>query len=83
MSPRRVLLVLGPSAGGIRQHVAVLADALEQRGWTVRVAGPSTAPIATTTPSWMATSACRGGEPVPSTRVPLRMTAAGVRDGSP
>lgn len=40
MSPRRVLLVLGPSAGGIRQHVAVLADALEQRGWTVRVAGP-------------------------------------------
>lgn len=40
MTPRSVLLVLGPSAGGIRQHVAVLADALEQRGWRVRVAGP-------------------------------------------
>lgn len=40
MSRRSVLLVLGPSAGGIRQHVAVLAAALEQRDWRVRVAGP-------------------------------------------
>ncbi len=40
MSHRRVLMVLGPSAGGIRQHVAVLGDALEARGLSVRVAGP-------------------------------------------
>lgn len=40
MSPR-VLEVLGPSTGGIRRHVAVLADGLERRGWAVTVAGPS------------------------------------------
>lgn len=38
---RRVLEVLGPSAGGIRRHVAVLAEGLEARGWTVTVAGPA------------------------------------------
>lgn len=36
-----VLHLLGPSTGGIRRHVAVLADALEERGWDVTVAGPS------------------------------------------
>lgn len=38
---RRVLEVLGPSTGGIRRHVAVLADGLERRGWSVTVAGPA------------------------------------------
>lgn len=38
---RRALEVLGPSAGGIRRHVAVLADGLERRGWAVTVAGPA------------------------------------------
>lgn len=37
----RVLEVLGPSAGGIRRHVAVLSDGLERRGWEVTVAGPA------------------------------------------
>ncbi|KAA0236396.1 MAG: D-inositol-3-phosphate glycosyltransferase [Acidimicrobiales bacterium] len=32
--------LLGPSAGGIRGHVAVLAETLEQHGWTAPVAGP-------------------------------------------
>jgi glycosyltransferase involved in cell wall biosynthesis len=38
---RRVLEVLGPSTGGIRRHVAVLADGLERQGWVVTVAGPA------------------------------------------
>jgi glycosyltransferase involved in cell wall biosynthesis len=38
---RQVLEVLGPSTGGIRRHVSVLADGLEQRGWEVTVAGPA------------------------------------------
>jgi len=37
---RSVLHVLGPSAGGIRRHVATLAEGQEQQGWTVTVAGP-------------------------------------------
>jgi len=37
---RSVLHVLGPSTGGIRRHVATLADGLEDRGWTTSVAGP-------------------------------------------
>lgn len=41
MTGRRVLHLLGPSTGGIRAHVAALADALEARGWTVGTAGPS------------------------------------------
>lgn len=36
----RALLVLGPSAGGIRRHVAVLRDGLRDLGWEVAVAGP-------------------------------------------
>jgi glycosyltransferase involved in cell wall biosynthesis len=36
----RALLVLGPSAGGIRRHVAVLRDGLRALGWTVTTAGP-------------------------------------------
>jgi glycosyltransferase involved in cell wall biosynthesis len=36
-----VLLVLGPSTGGIRRHVVELAARLEQRGWRVEVAGPA------------------------------------------
>ncbi|MCU1352024.1 MAG: glycosyl transferase group 1 [Acidimicrobiales bacterium] len=36
----RVLQVLGRSSGGIRRHVASLADGLEARGWSVEVAGP-------------------------------------------
>jgi glycosyltransferase involved in cell wall biosynthesis len=35
-----VLLLRGPSAGGIRNHVAALADGLRGRGWRVRVADP-------------------------------------------
>ena len=35
-----MLLVLGPSTGGIRRHVAELAARLEGRGWPVKVAGP-------------------------------------------
>jgi glycosyltransferase involved in cell wall biosynthesis len=38
-----VLLLIGPSVGGIRRHVAFLADALEEQGWTVAVAGPAAA----------------------------------------
>jgi glycosyltransferase involved in cell wall biosynthesis len=38
-----VLLLIGPSVGGIRRHVAFLADALEEQGWTVAVAGPERA----------------------------------------
>lgn len=37
----RALLVLGPSAGGIRRHVATLRDGLRARGWEVSVAGPA------------------------------------------
>ena len=36
-----MLQVLGPSAGGIRRHVACLADGLRGRGWSVRTAGPA------------------------------------------
>lgn len=39
--PDRALLVLGPSAGGIRRHVAVLRDGLRDLGWQVAVAGPA------------------------------------------
>lgn len=37
---RPVLHVLGPSTGGIRRHVAVLAAERRSRGGTVRIAGP-------------------------------------------
>lgn len=36
----RILQVLGPSTGGIRQHVSFLTDALRRHGWDVDVAGP-------------------------------------------
>src|SRR5213078_5396837 len=53
----------------------------------VRRARSSTAPIATQRPSWMATSAWRGGDPVPSTTLPPRMTTSSMRppriDGCP
>lgn len=39
--PAPVLLLLGPSAGGIRRHVAALARRLEERGRPVAVAGPA------------------------------------------
>lgn len=39
--PERALLVLGPSSGGIRRHVAVLRDGLRDLGWEVAVAGPA------------------------------------------
>ncbi len=39
--PERVLLVLGPSAGGIRRHVAALRDGLRSLGWNVETAGPA------------------------------------------
>lgn len=39
--PDRALLVLGPSAGGIRRHVAVLRDGLRELGWEVTTAGPA------------------------------------------
>jgi glycosyltransferase involved in cell wall biosynthesis len=38
--PGSVLLVRGRSAGGIRNHVAALADGLRRRGWEVHVADP-------------------------------------------
>ena len=41
MSTERVLMVLGPSTGGIRRHVAALAAGLRARGWAVVVAGPA------------------------------------------
>ena len=41
MSQGSVLLLLGPSTGGIRAHVGALAEALVARGWTVATAGPS------------------------------------------
>lgn len=37
----RALLVLGPSSGGIRRHVATLRDGLRRRGWEVETAGPA------------------------------------------
>lgn len=37
----RVLLLLGPSAGGVRRVVAHLATGLAQRGWEVTTAGPA------------------------------------------
>ncbi len=37
---QRVVQVLGPSAGGIRRHVATLAEHLPACGWEARVAGP-------------------------------------------
>ncbi len=36
----RVLELLGPSTGGIRRHVAYLADELGEHGWEVAIAGP-------------------------------------------
>lgn len=41
MSGNRVLLLLGPSTGGIRAHVGALAAGLDERGWEVATAGPS------------------------------------------
>lgn len=41
MAEPALLLVLGPSAGGIRRHVATLRDGLRERGWRVAVAGPA------------------------------------------
>lgn len=41
MTPRRVLLVLGPSSGGIRRHVAILRDGLAERGWEPMTAAPA------------------------------------------
>ncbi len=35
-----VLQLLGPSTGGIRRHVAHLAQTLRHRGWQVQTAGP-------------------------------------------
>ena len=37
----RVLELLGPSTGGIRRHVAYLAEQLRQHGWEVAIAGPA------------------------------------------
>lgn len=37
----RLVLVLGPSSGGIGRHVRQLADAFAAEGWDVTVAGPS------------------------------------------
>lgn len=36
-----VLQLLGPSTGGIRRHVAHLAETLRHRGWQVQTAGPT------------------------------------------
>ncbi|MGI8792558.1 MAG: glycosyltransferase [Acidimicrobiales bacterium] len=37
----RVLQLLGPSTGGIRQHVGVVTKRLREWGWTVHTAGPA------------------------------------------
>jgi glycosyltransferase involved in cell wall biosynthesis len=37
----RILELLGPSTGGIRRHIATLADGLRAGGWHVAVAGPA------------------------------------------
>ncbi len=37
----RVVLLLGPSTGGIRRHVAALVEGLRARGWEVVTAGPA------------------------------------------
>lgn len=39
--PEHALLLLGPSTGGIRRHVAALADHLLGAGWAVTTAGPA------------------------------------------
>lgn len=39
--PERVLQLLGRSTGGIRRHVAWLAECLPDLGWEVTVAGPA------------------------------------------
>ena len=36
-----MLQLLGPSTGGIRRHVAHLAETLRHRGWQVHIAGPA------------------------------------------
>ena len=41
MAEGRVLQLLGPSTGGIRQVVAALSIELERRGWDVITAGPT------------------------------------------
>lgn len=41
MAERRVLELLGPSTGGIRQHVAQLARTLPEMGWQISLAGPA------------------------------------------
>lgn len=38
---RRVVMVLGPSAGGIRRHVAYLTDEMRARDWDVTTVGPA------------------------------------------
>jgi glycosyltransferase involved in cell wall biosynthesis len=38
--PTVVVELLGPSTGGIRKHVAQLTERLEEREWSVTVAGP-------------------------------------------
>lgn len=40
-TPRRVLQLAGPSTGGIRRHVAVLAAVLSDGNWRVDVAAPA------------------------------------------
>lgn len=41
MSGRRVLQLVGPSAGGIRRHVRHLGHHLREQGWAVEVAAPA------------------------------------------
>ncbi|MDP9453598.1 MAG: glycosyltransferase family 4 protein [Actinomycetota bacterium] len=41
MGEGRVLQLLGPSSGGIRRHVAHLAERLQARSWDVTVGGPA------------------------------------------
>jgi glycosyltransferase involved in cell wall biosynthesis len=62
-APVRVLHLLGPSAGGIRRHVAFLAEALARRRWSVEVAGPAgvlpeasvvPVPSGVASPGWLA-----------------------------
>lgn len=40
MPDRLALELLGPSAGGIRRHVAALAERLPEHGWAAETAGP-------------------------------------------
>ncbi len=64
MGDRRVLQLLGPSTGGIRQHVAQLAAVLPDLGWEVTVAGPVGVGAGTALPPIAEVPVPRGASPI-------------------